>query len=371
MEKFDTDVFVAGGGPAGLSVAIAARLAGLDVWIADRARPPIDKACGEGILPQGMAALKQLGVRLPPERVRPFRGIRFVDASGQAEARFSENEFGMGVRRTVLHEALARRAEEVGVRMQWGARVEKLNEDCVTVEGESIRARWRVCADGRNSRLRAHAGLEPSPKPALRKGQTRHYLLAPWTDLVEVYWNASGQLYVTPISGTEICVAHITRNLSTRFDDALRDFPAVAQKLAGAKISSPLFGAVTLSRRLRKVAGQNVALLGEAAGSVDAVTGAGLTIAFQEALALADAMRAGNLSAYQAAHAKISRLPHLMSRMLLCMDRIPAVRRRVLRAFAAEPRLFSALLAMHADPAPRVTRSARKIFSLGWHVLTA
>ena len=123
-----------GGGPAGLSAAIAARLAGFDVLLADHARPPIDKSCGEGILPQGWAALEQLGVILPPERVRAFRGIRFADASGQAEAIFPEHKFGIGVRRTVLHEALVRRAEQVGVQMQWGARVERL-----TAEGVSVR----------------------------------------------------------------------------------------------------------------------------------------------------------------------------------------------------------------------------------------
>ncbi len=371
MEKFDTDVIVAGGGPAGLSVAIAARLAGVDVWIADRARPPIDKACGEGILPQGMAALEQLGVRLPPERVRPFRGIRFVDASGEAEAIFPENKLGMGVRRTVLHEALVRRADEIGVRMLWGARVEGLTEEGVSVDGETIRARWRVCADGQSSRLRAQAGLEPARTPVLRRGQRRHFRVAPWTDLVEVHWSDLGQLYISPVSDAEICAVYITRNLAARFEDGLREFPAVARKLSGAQTSSPISGAVTLTRPVRKVVSGNVALAGEAAGSVDAITGAGLTIAFQEALALADAMRAGRLDAYESGHRKITRLTNWMSGMLTCLDRAPMLRRRALRAFAAEPRLFSSLLAMHAGPAPRVTTGARDMLALGWHVLTA
>ena len=206
--------------------------------------------------------------------MRPFRGIRFVDASGEAEAIFPENKLGIGVRRTVLHEALVRRAEKVGVQMQWGARVERLTAEGVSVEGKSIRARWRICADGQYSRLRAQAGLEPQREPVMRKGQTPPLpRLRPWTDLVEVYWNDRGQLYVTPVSETEICAAYITRNLSTLFDDGLRDFPNVARRLADAEPTSPLSGAVTLSRRVRKVATGNVALLGEAAGSVDAITG--------------------------------------------------------------------------------------------------
>jgi flavin-dependent dehydrogenase len=371
MGKFDTDVFVAGGGPAGLSTAIAARLAGFDVLLADRARPPIDKSCGEGILPHGLAILEQLGVRLPPDRVRSFRGIRFADAGGQAEAIFPGNRFGTAVRRTVLHEALVRRAEEVGVELQWGARVERLTAHGVLVEGTRIHARWRICADGQNSRLRAQTNLEPPRTPVVRRGQTRHFQVAPWSDLVEVYWSEHGQLYVTPVSETEVCLAHITRNIVARFEDALRGFPDVARRVAGAQESSPLLGTATLTRRIWNVARKNVALVGEAAGSVDAVTGAGLTIALQDALALAQALRAGHLSAYATAHRKIMRLPYLMSRMLLCMDRFPMLRRRAVRAFAGEPRLFSGLLAMHAEPAPRVTRSAREMLSLGWHLLTA
>ena len=55
-----TDVFVIGGGPAGLAAAIAARQRGFDVLVADGAEPPIDKACGEGLLPDGLAALERL-----------------------------------------------------------------------------------------------------------------------------------------------------------------------------------------------------------------------------------------------------------------------------------------------------------------------
>jgi flavin-dependent dehydrogenase len=47
----ETDVFVIGGGPAGLAAALAVRQIGLDVIIADRAQPPIDKACGEVLCP--------------------------------------------------------------------------------------------------------------------------------------------------------------------------------------------------------------------------------------------------------------------------------------------------------------------------------
>ena len=53
----ETDVFVIGGGPAGLAAAIAARQQGLRVLVADGAKPPIDKACGEVLMPDAITAL--------------------------------------------------------------------------------------------------------------------------------------------------------------------------------------------------------------------------------------------------------------------------------------------------------------------------
>src|SRR6476620_5472642 len=102
---FDTDVFVIGGGPAGLAAAIAARRRGLNVTLADASHPPIDKACGEGIMPDAMAAAAQLGIEIPADAGFPFRGIRFAGPTHSVSGRFPQGE-GRGIRRTVLHSLL-------------------------------------------------------------------------------------------------------------------------------------------------------------------------------------------------------------------------------------------------------------------------
>jgi menaquinone-9 beta-reductase len=365
----ETEVFVCGGGPAGLAAAIAARLAGFEVTVADCTQPPTDKACGEGIMPDGLEALQKLGVRVGPAQGLPFVGIRFVDKQGMSDACFPHGR-GLGVRRPVLHQALIDRAAELGIPMHWGVRVSALSLNGVSINGQTIRSRWVVCADGQQSRLRELAGLSAAPTVRRRFGFRRHYRLPPWSNMIEVYWSDVGQMYVTPVNRDELCVAFITRRSDLRFDQALPFFPEVCLRVAGAEFTR-VMGAITATRKLRAVQRQQIALIGEASGSVDAITGEGLALAFHQALALADAMQRNDLSGYEKAHRRICRLPHLMAELMLAMDAHPSFRRRVFRAFSAEPSLFPRLLAIHTGALSPTQFGVRGTLSLGWRLLTA
>ncbi len=96
------DVFVVGGGPAGLALAMAARRQGMRVVVADVARPPVDKVCGEGLMPDGLDALTGLGFEINLAAGYRFRGIRFLERGITVGANFP-NGAGLGMRPTVLH----------------------------------------------------------------------------------------------------------------------------------------------------------------------------------------------------------------------------------------------------------------------------
>src|SRR2546426_322389 len=128
--NLDTDVFIAGGGPAGLAAAIAARQRGFRVVLADGSAPPVEKPCGEGIMPGTLLALRKLGVEFDRSESQTFGGISFVQKDGGVCADFPQCT-GIGLRRTVLHERLVRRAEECGVRLLWKCPVIGIDGDLV------------------------------------------------------------------------------------------------------------------------------------------------------------------------------------------------------------------------------------------------
>lgn len=367
--KNSTDVFVIGGGPAGLAAAIAARQRGLDVVVADGARPPIDKPCGEGLMPDGRAALSQLGISIPEAESHPFRGIVFVSGGLRAEATFP-NGTGVGVRRTVLHRLMVERAEAVGVSFLWRTPVTGLHKEGVLIGRELVRSHWVVGADGGHSLVRGWAGLNRFLCDRTRFAFRRHYRITPWTDSMELHWGPKCQIYVTPVAADEICVAAVSGDPHLRLDDALPAFPEFAARLRHAEPSSAERGATSSTRKLRQVYRDRVALVGDASGAVDSITGEGLCLTFRQAQVLAECFVSGDLRRYQQEHRKLARRPAMMASLMLTLDWKTSLRQRVMRAFNSDPRLFTRMLAMHVGALSPLSFAANGL-SLGWHMVTA
>jgi menaquinone-9 beta-reductase len=378
------DVFIIGGGPSGLAAAIAARRQGLTVAVADGAIPPIDKSCGEGLLPDGLEALRELGITVPVNACQPFRGIRFVSGTQRVEAVFPRGP-ACGIRRTVLHRILIDHAADAGVSMLWQTSVGGVNREGVFLANGFVPARWVVGADGSNSRVRRWAGLDRHQKKETRFGFRRHYRVAPWSDFMELHWAndyqnngsqtadsqfADSQIYVTPVSPDEICLALVSSNPHLRLDAALADFPELIARLEGAEVASSERGAITVSRRLHHVYRKNIALVGDASGGVDAITGEGLCLGFRQAALLADCLAHNDLARYEIEHRQLLRRPAMMSRLMLLMGRHARLRRRIMQVFESSPRSFARMLSMHVGDGSTGDYIANGL-SLGWRLLTA
>jgi flavin-dependent dehydrogenase len=340
------DVAVLGGGPAGLAAALALRRRGCRVALYDAQRPPIDKACGEGLMPEAVRLLGAIGLELDVRDGAAFAGISFHDAHANAFAAFSKGS-GLAVRRTRLQARMAARAAAAGIDLYWGASVRAMAGGGFSSGDAAICADFFVIADGLCSTLAATNGFRERSCYSTRYASRQQFRYAPWSDRVEVHWGSGEQLYIAPLADDEIGVTLLTSGRGRRLCDALPDFPAVANRLAGAARTSSVRGAVTRTRRLREVIRGNVAVLGDASGSVDAVTGEGMLSALQQAHALADAIAAGKPERYAAAHQQISKGPQRMARLLLLLDRFPRLERRFVATMATRPESFAALLRVH------------------------
>ncbi len=298
----ETEILIAGGGPVGLAAAIEGRLAGRDVIVVEPREGPIDKACGEGLMPGAVPALARLGVQ---PRGYPLRGVDYRDGRRNAAHRFVGGN-GLGVRRTTLHAALRARAEELGARFVVD-RVEAIEQDSTGVNAAGIRADWLLAADGLHSTVARELGLAlPPPRARRRYGQRRHYAVEPWSDLIEVHWTPAGEIYVTPTAEGMVGLALLARQ-GVQFDEAIASAPELASRIRGAEPASALRGAGPFRQRTRaRVAGRAL-LLGDASGYVDALTGEGIRIGLDQARAAVAAVNAGRPASYEQAWERATR----------------------------------------------------------------
>ncbi len=301
------DVLVVGGGPIGLACAIEARLSGLSVRVVEPRSGPIDKACGEGLMPGALAALERLGVE-PAGHI--ITGISYQSGDQRVDHRF-RHRVGRGVRRTILHEALTERALLVGVEVAHGKvdAVEQRPEFVVAhrTDGTHESASWMLACDGLHSSTRELVGLGAPPRHGARRfGLRRHFAVAPWNDLVEVHWTPKAELYVTPVGDNEVGVAVLGAQ-HTDYDEAIRSVPVLAERLRDHATTTSTRGAGPFRQRTRARTAGRVLLVGDASGYVDAITGEGIRVGLAQARTAIESIVAADPRLYEREWKRVTR----------------------------------------------------------------
>ena len=177
----------------------------------------------------------------------------------------------------------------------------------------------------------------------------RHFRSAPWSEYVEVHWGEAAEAYVTPVAADEVGVALLGRDDGGSYTERLARFPMLAARLARAEAVSESRGAGPFWQRARARHAGAVALVGDAAGYTDAVTGEGITLGLLGAQALASTIAAGEpLERYDAAWRRLSRAHRALAALLSFGVAHARARRAAFAALGVVPVAFETLLRVAA-----------------------
>jgi len=179
--------------------------------------------------------------------------------------------------------------------------------------------------------------------------------MAPWTDFVEIHWSDGCEAYATPVGPDTVNIAFLWHADLARptWESLLERFPRLRDRLDGAPAGSEERGSGPLAQAARARFAPRLALVGDAAGYVDAITGQGLTLALLSAERLVSVLPR-NLADGAALLTALRRYDAslrgewiryaLPARSLLALARRPELRKRGVRLCAQHPALFAALL---------------------------
>jgi len=168
MERFDTDVIIAGAGPTGLMLAGELRLAGIETIVVDRLTGPMKQSRALGF---SSRTIEEFGQRGLLHRFGQVHTIPIGHFGGlQLDYRVLEaGSFGARGKPQLFTEAvLAKWAAELGAEVRRGTEVTGLgqDEDGVTTElatpdgPRRLRARYLAGCDGGRSTVRKLAGID-------------------------------------------------------------------------------------------------------------------------------------------------------------------------------------------------------------------
>jgi flavin-dependent dehydrogenase len=360
----DADLAVIGAGPAGAAAALFAARRGLRVIVLDKQGFPRDKPCGEGLMPSGRPALRDLGIEdaVVSTGAPPLSGIQFGRVEEPPVAvpfpAYGGEQAGLGIRRLTFDARLAdalshhshirfspqTEARDIGRAPDGTATV-------ITATGE-VRSRFVAVADGLRSPVRHRLGWTVGPRPPHRFGIVGHWTMAapvdPW---VRITFDQGLEVYEGPVEGNQRMVALLC------YQDRMHEFGGqlepryreIARAIRPGLRQADLVGSVSAVGPFwygaSTVADRGIFLVGDAAGFTDPITAEGIATGLRQARAFADALASPNPEhAYRQAHRRITKDPHRVAALFLRLSRTPALVDRAIRNHGQSPQTLGKLL---------------------------
>lgn len=371
MDSQDLNIAIIGGGPTGLVTAILLSRIGVPSTVFEQHDWPIDKVCGEGILPPGVLILKKYNLlqQINPDWITPFDGIRYISGSRSAFGTFP-NEKGLVIRRTALSQGLWKAASlEDKISLRPKCCLQKIDEqpDSVNIIVKDLQTHsietltgftYLIGADGLRSKVKTLTGLHGTSPGVQKKrfGARVHFELSPWDSKVQVLWKDGVEAYIVPISKncTEVVfgwdqemINPLEQKLGIE-EGLFSYFPELKNKTIGARKLSTFKSWGPLPHRAKSPLVGRVALIGDAGLFYDSITGEGLSLAFAQAELVANTITEWHTPKGRAAFinqiGKIAKTYIQVTNLAMFFTRHSYARKLAIWLLARSPQLFSHLL---------------------------
>lgn len=369
-----SDVIVIGAGPAGCSAALYLARYGFRVILADKARFPRPKACGEGVMPAGLSVLEELGVLPEVEKAgKRYLGIQFENFRGKrAVGRFPEGRHGIAIRRDTLDWILLQKAKttpdiqvlesvriarpilENGKLCGWKAAYPAPYSESAL----DIHAPHTLVADGSGSAAARMLDLKRAPPPRKRYGMRTHFDgIAGLKDLVEVYFLDGAEIYMAPQGQGNALVSILAETETMRrfagrtqeaFAEILGSCLPLKERMSRAVRTSAIIGAGPLGGSAEKWHGPGWLLVGDSASSVDPITGEGISLALLNGKLAAGQLASGKDGRdYDRERRRLVRKKKWLAQALLGAARHPLLCDWMIAGLSRRPKAFRYFLSSY------------------------
>ncbi|MDQ6919144.1 MAG: NAD(P)/FAD-dependent oxidoreductase [Candidatus Dormibacteraeota bacterium] len=365
--RLDAQVIVVGAGPVGSVLAMLLGRSGVTTLVLEKASFPRDKACGEGLMPGGVAVLEGLGIDLAREGFPQIGGVAYrTPGVGTMFGAFRAGPglpgHGFGVRRVRFDALLAERAATTpNVDLRTGCAVKAIERTGtrfqVETSGGPLTAERVVGADGLRSTTRRLLGWSKPHSRPHRHALVSH-LAVPRHSVREVYVTVlpGNEVYVAPSGPDEVLAIVLgtpgnLRAHESSVVDSYRRTVATAHPEFGGAECGRIRGAGPFRVSSRTVAEGGAFLAGDAAGFIDPITGDAMSAGFRAASYLAELLAGaapGAEARYRRWYGAQWRTRWLVTAIALGLSGSPRLARRALDGLGRHPDALEPLLEVNS-----------------------
>jgi menaquinone-9 beta-reductase len=282
------DVLIIGAGPSGSFLGYLLAKQGLTIAIVDEQKVRKRKICGEYLCPKGVEILWQTGLNAITGN-RAIEGMRLVSPSGRVvNSHFPKNNTngGRAIQRNTFDHDLLEAAKNAGCDLFLGEKTQHFNFDgtiwTIPLNKGSLRTRFLVGADGRQSIVARKMGVEISQIPT--RVALHAYLPISGKNFGEMHILPRGSyIGINPTGENELNVSLVCDSNQLKSQSPKEVFKKwvsrskdLSQRLLPALDLAEIFVTSPITHKVKSVSGKRWALIGDAAGFLDPLTGEGI-----------------------------------------------------------------------------------------------